>query len=195
MNYLPVPSPLLRLVFVSVLGLLSCLAQAQVYKHVDEEGNVTFTDQPPPNATPVEIQAPNTVAAPARNAYPEVPKPATPSVAGDSYKVSIASPANETIIPRGPGNFTVSASVFPSLGGDHNLQLLMDGEPREAAQKGSSWALTNVFRGERRLEVAVVDSKGKELAKSEPIVVFVFRPSSNNNNNNSRPRRPRPTPH
>ncbi len=183
----------LHLLLITLLSLSSNLAHTQVYKHVDEKGNVTFTDQPPPNATPVEISAPNTAAPPSGNSYPKRPPSATPQATGSNYKVTISSPANETIIPRGPGNFTVSVSLSPKLRGGHKLQLLLDGEAREAAQTGSSWALTNVFRGERRLEVAVVDGKGKQLAKSKPIVVFVFRPSSNNNN--PRPRPPRPTPH
>ena len=55
----------------------------------------------------------------------------------------------------------------------------MDGSPREEPQTGTSWALTNVFRGSHTIEVAVVDEKGKQLAVSEAITVFVFRPSSN----------------
>ena len=88
-------------------------------------------------------------------------------------------PDDETIIPRGPGNFSVSANISPSLQGKEKLQLLMDGEPRGEPQRGSAWPLTNVFRGTHVLEVTVIDPKGKELAKSEPVTVFVFRPSKN----------------
>jgi hypothetical protein len=37
-----------------VFALASAGAQAQVYRSVDEEGNVTFSDEPPPDATAVE---------------------------------------------------------------------------------------------------------------------------------------------
>ncbi len=177
-----------RIITALVFASLAALSSAQVYKHVDEEGNVTFTDQPPPNAEPVEIGPINT-AQPPVIAYPKKTPPATPQDSeGASYQLSITAPAHEAIF-HGGGSFTVSASVSPALRGDHKLQLLMSGTPHEAAQKASSWSLTNVFRGEHVLEVAVVDGKGGQVAKSEPITVFVFRPSSNNRN-----RPPRPSP-
>jgi hypothetical protein len=159
--------------------ILACTAQvgfAQVYKHVDENGNVTFTDKPPADAELIEIRSPNSISAPVAIEYH---KEAAPKAeAGESYTVNITAPADETIIPRGPGNFSVSASVTPSLQGDSRLQLLIDGAASGEPQSGASWALTNVFRGTHTLEVAVVDDKGEQLAKSAPVTVYVFRPSS-----------------
>ncbi len=174
----------------SLLFLASLTASAQVFRTVDEHGNVTFTDQPPvdkENAEEVQIQQTNRAPPPPANAYPE-PPPEPEAEAGASYQVAITSPANETIIPRGPGNVSVSAKVEPALQGGHMLQLLMDGEPREEPQTSTSWALTNVFRGEHNLSVAVVDDKGKQIAKSESVKIFVFRPSTNDSNRGSRPR-------
>ncbi len=160
-----------------MLVLLPAIAIAQIYKHVDENGNVTFTDQPPADAKPVEIGPTNTTAPPSRGLYPEAPS--APPTSKKSYSVSISSPVNDTIIPRGPGNFSVSALVSPGLSSGDKLQLLMDGVPEGSPQGHSSWALTNVYRGTHILEVAVVSAKGKELAKSEGITVYVFRPSVN----------------
>ncbi len=178
---------LLLLFFCTLLGMT---ASAQVYRVVDEDGNVTYTDQPPADAEPVDIREPNISAPPSAEAFPAPPpEQISDEGASSGYKVAITAPANETIIPRGPGNFSVSASVTPALGRDHMLQLLLDGEPRQEPQTGTSWALTNVFRGEHNLTVAVVDKEGKRLSTSAPVKVFVFRPSSNFKNN-----RPRPQP-
>jgi hypothetical protein len=167
-----------RLLPCLLLLTLSVPAIAQVYKHVDEDGNITFTDQPPPNSTPVEIREPNS------SSPPPVIAPAPAVEAGEpvivsGYDIAIISPAMDTIIPRGPGNFSVSASLSPALKDGHQLQLLMDGTPREARQTSPSWALTNVFRGAHELTVAVVDKKGKQISISAPVTVYVFRPSSN----------------
>jgi hypothetical protein len=185
----------LQLLLATWLVIATIPASAQVYKHVDEDGNITFTDQPPPNSTPVEISPLNTAVPPSRTAYPAAPSKVSEKAAGSDYKVSISSPADETIIPRGPGNFSVSASVRPALATDHKLQLLVDGSAHGAAQKAPSWSLTNIFRGERVLEVAVVNNKDKQLAKSASIKVYVFRPSTNDNNRRPNARPPRPTPH
>lgn len=183
---------MLRPFLLILLCLLTLGTQAQVFKHVDEDGNVTFTDQPPPDSTEVQINSTNIAAPPPSDAFPTPPPSDKPDKDTDgAYKITITGPANETIIPNGPGNFTVSASVSPELADTHQLQLLLDGAPREEPQRSSSWALTNVFRGEHNLVVSVVDAKGKSLAKSDPVTVFVFRPSSNNTRRN---RPPRPTP-
>jgi len=167
---------MLRSGLMIVLASFSLVCMAQVYKHVDENGNVTFTDQPPPNSVPIEIREPNSLTAPAKIEYAPKAKP-EPATAG--YEVKITAPANETVIPRGPGNFSVSASVAPSLQSGATLQLLIDGVAQGEPQRSSSWALTNVYRGTRLLSVAVLDDRGKELAKSPEVTVYVFRPSSN----------------
>jgi hypothetical protein len=187
-----------RILIATFLSLLAFSSAAQVYRHVDEEGNVTFTDRPSPGAEPVEIRDTNVTPPPPAIPRAEAPAPG-PQVVDGSYEVSISTPANETIIPNGPGNFTVSASVSPALGKGDLLQMKIDGSAHGEPQVASSWALTNIFRGEHHLTVAVVNEKGKELATSAPITVFVYRPSTNNNNRNRpvRPpvvRPPRPTP-
>ena len=79
----------------------------------------------------------------------------------------------------GPGNFSVSASIEPALARGALLQLYVDGSPSGDPQSGSTWALTNVFRGAHDLTVVVIDSNGDQLAESEPVRVYVLRPSVN----------------
>ena len=88
-------------------------------------------------------------------------------------------PPNETKIPMGPGNFSVTVDVEPALGQGVSLQLYMDGIPWGDPQRNNSWALTNVFRGGHDITVAVVDEEGQHLASSEPVRVYVMRPSIN----------------
>ncbi len=169
-----------HLLILLLCTLLGATASAQVYRVVDENGNVTFTDRPPEDAEPVDLGPTNTTPPPTTGLYPTPPPRVTDEGDGASgYEIAITSPADQTIIPRGPGNFSVSASVSPALESGHMLQLLLDGQPRQEPQAGSSWALTNVFRGEHKVTVAVIDGDGKQLATSEPVTVYVFRPSSN----------------
>jgi hypothetical protein len=174
----------LRTLTAITLALLATVSYAQIYKQVDEDGNVTFTDQPPADGQPVELGTTNT-APPPVNAYPRRAAPSE-KAAKSTYTATITSPANETIIPNGPGNFSVSATVSPALQGDHRLQLLIDGTPVQEPQKGGSWSLTNVFRGEHSLVVSVIDETGAQVTASEPVIVFVFRPSTH--------KRAKPTP-
>jgi hypothetical protein len=172
---------------VLLLTPLTGLAQS-IYRTVDEQGNVVFTDAPPASTQPterVEVNRTNTVQPPAEATRPA---PANASGAGEAeiaplgYTVAITAPANETIIAMGPGNFTVSVSVTPPLNKYEGLQLFMDGEPRGGPQIDPTWDLTNVFRGQHDITVGVVDKSGKTLAMSPPVRVFVYRPSTNYKN-------------
>jgi len=184
-----------RLLLLALLLLpLSGLAQA-VYRTTDAQGNVVFTDSPPANATPadrVEIRPTNTVQP------PQIPpRPAsenTPNAGMDValYTLTITEPANETTFPMGPGDFSVSVNVSPTLGSAENLQLFIDGAPQGKPQRGSTWSLTNVNRGQHDLTVGVIDDSGKTLAISEPVRVFVMRPSVNSPNRSTPPAKPKP---
>ncbi len=188
-----------RLLLLALLIFpLGSLAQT-VYRTTDAQGNVVFTDQPPANATPadrIEIRPTNTVRP------PEVPTPPAPADTTDaeaavvSYAVTITDPANETSFPMGPGNFSVSANVSPALGDAESLQLFIDGTPRDEPQQASTWDLTNVFRGRHDLTVGVIDASGTTIVLSDPVTVFVHRPSTNFKNRQppAKPRPPRPQP-
>jgi|GWRWMinimDraft_6_1066014.scaffolds.fasta_scaffold51954_1 hypothetical protein len=170
-----------RLLLLALLLLpLGSMADA-VYRTIDAQGNVVFTDTPPTDATPadrIEIRPTNTVRPPetlSRPAPVETPEEESEVV---TYKVEITEPANETSFPRGPGNFSVKAAVSPELSEMESLQLFIDGTPSGEPQRSPTWDLTNVFRGAHDLTVEVLDGSGKTIVRSEPVHVFVQRPSS-----------------
>jgi hypothetical protein len=171
-------------------GLLSASAAfGQIYKTTDEHGNVVFTDKPPAGkAEQVELNRLNTT--PATRPQPRPPageeKQAEES---PQYRVAIQSPADDTTIPMGPGNFAVQASTQPPLEQGERLQLVIDGEQQGEAQVSGNWQLTNVFRGAHQLTVQRQSAEGEVLATSEAVTVYVHRPSVlfNNHPNNNRP--------
>ena len=177
---MPNPPALSRYLLWSMLSVwcLCPFAAAQpVYKVTDEDGNVTFTDTPPldSEATVEEhsLHAPN-------SAQPVVSSPETTEpVAAEppsQFETKIVSPADNATIPMGPGNFSVQVSLSPRLEAGENLLLLMDGEPVGAPQRIPNWQLSNVYRGEHRLQVLRVDDEGAELDASNISTVFVMRP-------------------
>ncbi|NND68100.1 MAG: DUF4124 domain-containing protein [Halioglobus sp.] len=166
---------------VSILALLAlpALAQTSIYRTVDEDGNVVFTDAPPAdNKRSIErIENPhiNSMPPPEQVETPDAPA-SRPDEDAAGFTVEITTPSNETTIPNGPGNFSVSARVSPALFGDHSLQLFMDGAPWGDPQRGAVWNLTNVFRGQHDLTVGVLDASGETVSMSDPVRVYVFRP-------------------
>jgi hypothetical protein len=117
-----------------------------VYKVTDADGDVTFTDTPPLSGdSTVEehsIQTPNFAKPTEMTRTPAAPVEAEEST---RYDTRIVTPANNSTIPMGPGNFTVQAALNPPLAPDENLQPLLDGEPvgaRSESQTGSSLTFT-----------------------------------------------------
>ena len=169
------------LLLVLLLFPLGSLANA-VYRTTDAQGNVVFTDTPPANATPadrIEIRPTNTAPPPEILSRPAPAATPEEESAIGTYTVKITEPANETSFPMGPGNFSVRVEVNPELSKMERLQLFFDGTPRDEPQRAPTWDLTNVFRGQHDITVGVIDGAGKTIARSEPVRVFVHRPSSN----------------
>jgi hypothetical protein len=168
-----------------ILLLLPLASSAQIYKTTDKQGNVTYSDTPP-NGTAseeVQLQQVNTTPPPPDRPKP-LSRPAPEEPAATDYQLTITAPPNETTIPMGPGNFSVSATVSPSLAQGRLLQLYLDGSPWGDPQASTSWSLTNVLRGAHDLTVGVIDTEDTQLASSEPVRVYVLRPSINFKNRN-----------
>ena len=180
-HYSERPSRLVRGAVVGCLFLSAAtVATAQpVYKVVDEQGNVTFTDTPPSDAA-AEVQSLN-----ATNTTPSMPV-GDAATADDTamqdteapvaYSTRITFPVDQSTIPMGPGDFVVEAAVQPRLRIGEHLILTLDGVSVGEPQRAARWQLTNVFRGEHRLQVFRLGAYDTRQDASPEQVVFVMRP-------------------
>lgn len=167
--------------FIAMTALaLTGLANAQIYKSVDAKGVVTFSDTPPkdPRTKVEQIKTPATV-----NAMQATPIAPTETEERDNREVGIdrvidiVSPMNNATIPMGAGIFDVVVDTTPELGDSESVELYLDEEKVSEAHKELTWTLTYVIRGAHKLEAKWVTEDGAILATSEPITVFVLRPS------------------
>ena len=170
---------LLALVSTLLAAVASPSRAQQVYRVVDEHGNVSFTDSPSAirqsEAQPITIEQTNRA------------EPVTPidrseantrnTQAAISFNTQILTPSQNTTIPMGPGDFAVRARVTPSLRQDESVQLLIDDEHYGQPQRHLNWSLTNIFRGAHALQVIRFDANGRELDRSTTVTVYVLRPS------------------
>ncbi len=167
---------MVRLLLLLALTV-SSVASAQVYRTTDEQGNVIFTDTPPPGgAEEVKLNRTNTTPA-TELAEPPEPTEEEPAEEEDiEYTIRISAPADGSTIPMGTGSFTVIAATSPSLEEGESLQLIMNGTNEGEPQTQNSWALVNVRRGEHSIVVARYNADGEVLATSQPSTVLVLRP-------------------
>ncbi len=171
--------------FVVILCLLCATATAEeIYKWVDEDGVIHYSDQPAPGAE--VIQLPDR---PAPRQSRPAPRPASaaPSLEAQraaasrpfSYEsLAFSSPNPEQTLWNIGGTLNVAISLNPGLRQGHRVRLYFDGEPREIS--GTQVQLTEVYRGTHNLQAEVLDANGNLMIRSEPIRFYVQQTSIRN---------------
>lgn len=164
----------LTLTILCSTTLLSSLAFAEIYKTVDKNGRVTFSDVPPPNtdAKPIELKSLNTTPPP-----PPVPAyiPPNPKIDPDGYELHLLAPENGTTLLPNERSVTISARLNLPLQNDDMFAYKLDDKIIFKTME-SSYNLDEPPRGEHSVSVAIVDREGKSLAQSEAATIIVMRP-------------------
>jgi len=179
---------------VIVLGITALLvantapAAEEVYRWVDEDGVVHYSDQPEPGAEKVLIQS-----APAPGTrLPERPA-ATAGSTGESQAASedsrtfsyaslaVAQPAAEETLWNIGGTLDVTLELQPALRPGHRLRVYFDGEATEAS--GTRFTLDEVYRGAHNLQAEVVDANDNVMIRSQPSRFYVQQTSVANPGN------------
>jgi hypothetical protein len=172
-----------------VLACLSVLPLAagatEVYRWVDEDGVVHYSDQPHPGAEKMEVVEPPTMpayqgrrAAPARTPATDTP---AQQPAGPGYqRLEIVQPTAEQTLWNIGGRLTVQLSLQPALKPGDRVRVYFDGEPREVP--GLQFELTEVWRGAHNLQAEVVNEAGQPVIRSEPVRFYVQQTSIINPN-------------
>lgn len=170
------------IVATAILGLaIDSQAASRIYKSVDAEGNVVFTDIPPKegeSGEAVSVETPNTFQpAEPENREQWIVEPTEEDSEPESFNYSslnITTPANDEAIRENAGNVNVVIDVTPELRTGHQLRVLMDGKPEQAGTK-SVYMLPNVDRGTHTLTAEVIDDTGKVLITSNPVTFTLQR--------------------
>ena len=165
-----------------VLGLLiGTAAHAELYKKVDEQGNITYSDVPSGAAKPVQPPGLTTYGTPNQHKQTSK-KPADPAKAAAATvytALAIANPVNNEALRDNSGTVTVKITLAPQLDtkSGHKLIALLDQKPAAEAQAGEI-ALKDVERGAHALKVQVTDATGHVLKESAEINFQLHRGST-----------------
>jgi hypothetical protein len=165
----------MRTLLMFILMLLAASATAAIYKWVDKDGKVHYSDTPIENAQPVEFKenTQNQIKLPPPVVRESAPQPQEP--VEDLYQMRITSPSEEETLRDNNGNITIIGSIAPDLASNHRLILLMDGQVIGAAQSIPVFSLDNIDRGEHTFEIKAIAQNGKQLASTPPRTVFLHR--------------------
>ena len=170
-------------------------AKEPVYKWVDENGVIHYTDKPPSeNATPAKLPPLQTYKG--GTAPPNLQKFDKPTSKGttSSAQIQVVTPSRDETFRGGERVVPVAVMVTPQLEPGQKLIYLLDGTPQSRPTTDTSYALTGVDRGSHTVSVALVDENGTELATSMGVTFHVKPPVAGQANQASQPSKPAPKP-
>ncbi|NMT65315.1 DUF4124 domain-containing protein [Marinobacter orientalis] len=170
-----------RLSFVAgILVFTAFPLSAEVYRQVDAQGNVTYTDEPTQGteAEVVDVKPVTTVTLPKPEAVRE-PERLREQVEqeGAAYEsVTFVAPDDEEAFYSGSGDVEFQVTSSPSLRDNHKYEVTLDGQPVGQSQSGTVM-VRNVYRGTHEAGVNIIDSNGVTIKSGETISFTVHRPS------------------
>jgi hypothetical protein len=157
-----------------------------VYKWVDENGVVHYSDQPHPNAQKVQLKSAQTYTpAQGTSAAAAVPPPPPPA---HSYRgCVIAQPPNASELAN-VDSLAVVVQTDPALHAGDQIYVLLDGQALNGgAPTGAQFTISPVDRGEHTLQAVVKGSDGSVICQTASVTYNVHQPSLLNPNNPIRP--------
>lgn len=168
MNY----AALLLLLVATIIASQSVHCQ-EVYRTVDENGKISFSDKPQKDSEQVDAEIKNVVDPVQIKARPSEKIPESPD-----YTIELNTPTDGESLGPTHNSLRISASASPRLQHDHFVELYLDGEKIVGPSKTSSTSvpLNLKMRGRHSAVAKVVDQDGKVLATSATVTFYVIRP-------------------
>jgi Domain of unknown function (DUF4124) len=164
------------------LSLLAAFAvqAAVVYKWVDADGVVHFSDQPYPGAEKIYTSSPSAAAAGsapgAAAGSRQAPKSAAAGGLGFS-EFSIASPVNDQTF-FGDDVIAVHLNLAPGLKPSQSITWHLNGKQLEFPPDAMSFPLPHLDRGAYTLAATVTDQETSESQNSNSVTFYVRQPSA-----------------
>jgi hypothetical protein len=182
------PNKITAFTILLLLALACGQAGAQVYKTVDEDGNVVYTDQAPKDGSePMDlpplsiVEAPNYEATARPRADADEDEDAGKELSLRQLRrryegFAIVSPENEQSLWNPQGLITLAWQAPHPLQEGMQVRASMDGE-QIGLTSDRVIPITKLERGEHILEAVLVDARGRAIATADPVTFFIRQPS------------------
>ena len=155
---------------------LACNAAAEVYRWVDSEGTVHFSDQAVPGATPVETEPLSeveldTAPAPRDNGADQASAKDPP--AAIDYRVSIVNLRDDDVVWNNARELELQLAIEPRLAVErgHRIEAYVDGVRHGPPRRETRIVLSGIDRGTHEVMARIVGEDGSALAESERLTI------------------------
>ncbi|TDJ45835.1 MAG: DUF4124 domain-containing protein [Gammaproteobacteria bacterium] len=185
-----------RVIFLLLIMASIAVSAAEVFRWVDDDGVVHYSDRPAEGAEVITIPNAQTFSTPPRRDMQRNQPSTTGAQAAAqqpelfSYRsFEIVSPGQQEILWNTGGELNVALSARPRIQATHTIFLYLDGEEVQQLARGRMQAsLSDVFRGEHTLRADVKDANGNRVAQTESSFTVQQTSIQNPNNPNVAPR-------
>jgi len=166
----------------------------EIYRWVDDDGVVHFSDRPVEGAERMKLKDAQTISPPpVRSRSRRAGNDGEEAAAADRYStLEIVRPGQEEVLWNIEGQLDVTMRLDPRLQSGDRVSLFLDEEPVEMSPRSLQARLTDVGRGVHVLRAEVRDIGGTILIRSQPRTFVVQQTSVLNPNNPANA--PIPTP-
>lgn len=154
----------------------AALGGAEVYRWVDAEGQVHYSDRPSEGADRVvlDIVPPSSSPVVASSTPGRTPSKAGNETAPGYEALTIQAPGQDETLWNIEGQLDVAVAPQPALQAGHRIQLLLDGQTAAELEPGATRTrLSDVYRGQHTLLARIQDEFGTTLKQSEPVTFYV----------------------
>ena len=166
----------------TIAGILASLvlaapAAAGVYKYIDENGQVAYSDRPVEGAEKLKIRSRTTPSYAAQPSQPEQQESAAgPKNKDHKYSsFELLTPKNDKTISDRSGSVQVIFLPSPKLAPDHEIIVTVDGKDISRGRHANI-SLSQVPRGSHDVSGRIESADGKILIKSDKVTFHVKRP-------------------
>lgn len=187
----------MRILIVSLLVLMASVASAkdEVYKWVDANGVVHYTDKPPTdNAEPAKLPPLQTYKGTPPPDLRRFDKPVPGGKPAGALQIDLVTPAHDETFRSGERAVPVAVVVTPPLKEGQRLIYLLDGTPAGTPTADTSFAFTDVDRGSHTAAVTAVDAAGNTLGSSTSVTFHMKPPIAGQAEKLRKPPEPKPLP-
>lgn len=168
-----------RILFTLISLACSVALATTVYKWVDENGVVHYSDQPHPNAQKLQVVGVQTYSSSAAAVRASGAGDSdTGSAAPNPYKgCAIAQPLDQQNLPNAQSVF-IRVATDPLPRGDDRIYITMDGQALNGGEPtGMSFNVTPIDRGAHSVQAQVRGTDDQVLCQTPTITFYVQQPN------------------
>ena len=162
--------------FVTAITLASGSAVGGIYKYLDENGQIAYSDKPVEGAKRMNIQLrPTPEPDEVEDVVEELASDGTSAEVTDYESLELLTPTQEKVISDRSGSVQVIALPTPRLSRSHELVITVDGKDISRGRH-ANLNLSQVSRGTHIVSARILDASGTLIITSPSVTFYVQKP-------------------